>query len=195
MIARRFVIAALGLAALTACDYVPEGTTRYRFEADKEFDSATLARPDGAVTPWSEKLRYVDKNTFSSSGTITGRYVFSARSYSGGYYRHEFEAEPGKQLYDFPPYNPDATHVVPSGPKITGTITGNPPPNQVTVLFISTDIVSRAVTVRNARFEAEAPRPGQYRVQVVHPGMPPSVWTSPILQVNGNLDVGTVTLK
>ncbi len=180
----------------SGCDYVPEGTTRFRFKADQEFDSAQITQPQGAVNAQTLRLRYADTNTFSTSETLNaGRYIFSARSYKGGYYRHEFDAETGKNLYDFPPHNPKMA-VQARGPMLRGTLMGNEVPSgRMIVQFISTDVVSRPAVITPQGFEAEAPRPGNYRVQVIEPGPEPRMWISQQLDISRDLNVGAIELR
>ncbi len=200
---RARAVAALALLvtafALGGCRYRPNGTA-YVFEikSDREFAAWRLLPPEDAANKNAVRLLYYDRNSYLTYDPLPpGVYYLAVRFGVGQHYRIPVSVNPKQWYYSIPDPSADqeqghAAAAPTAAVRVRGMLSlpRNEMPTQVFVVFQGTEVHIRRAFVENGSFATDAPGTGRYKVEVIIPGVPPKSWTSTLLDITPDTDLG-----
>lgn len=203
----RIMAAGAALAALlSGCGtYVPEGATVIALKNSKrDFERGELRPPENELQSQAIiKMRWYDDNTFLTTATLRpGVYSFMARNYDGSAVQRDVLIEEGKDYYevsaDIAPGNEEEKTPEVAGPEVKGRILSSQASriSAVSVLFIGNEIVLKSARVeRDGSFKVDAPRTGNWKIEVHLLGQNPVSYVHPVTNVIKPVDLGAITLR
>jgi hypothetical protein len=192
------LVFALFAACFCGCRYRPKDTTIFKIQGKKEYDHARLLQPESAEFRPAIKLRFMDTNTFSTTGTLSpGNYILNVRASDGFNFNQHIVLKRDEWYYKVPEFHPNVTGEQQLGPKVSGKLyfIEGTMPQQVFVVFIAGDIIIRRVPVNNGQFSAEAPSKGHFRVEVHAPGQKVRSWAAENLDISHDINLGLITIR
>lgn len=183
----------------------PKGVTAFVVDDTTEYASAMLLYPKSEEYRLPLKLKYVDTNTFQTTATLApGSYTLVVRTDMGRYVKIPVEIEANKRLYRVSsgPLIADEDNVKSSGsPRLRGKITipnGQPQAQEVVAIFVDRDVtVKRATVAADGQFEIEAPRQGQFHIELFALS-PKDVWkweSKDPLEVKQTTELSSLNLR
>lgn len=182
--------------------YVPDGSTVVKVNnANYEFDRADLFEDNELGGRKVYRMKWYDTNTFTTTATLDAKqYEFRARSYDGAAMSRMIQVVEGQNLYEIDASQKGKDRAeAEQGPVVSGRVTGIVQGSRlpsVSVLFIGNQVVMRSTEVkRDGSFEVAAPGRGPWKIQVHLLGPQPRSYMHPLVNVQGALDLGTITLS